>query len=226
MSDRNPKLAGSRLVDAIPQIGKCPNNCPECFYNRAFYRPLTSSLLPDADEVNEAGKIVRINSGHDSNIDHKHVLATTSRYRHRFYNTSIPKFHFPAPVVFTCNGREPLFVDCPRNVMFVRVWYNPWDIGVQDDLVEHYLAQSVPVVLTWMRYYSQGAIPPEHREDFEHGIHLVNEYWKLTPGAKVRLARRYAGSGVRQCGLPWSSLCVDCRNCEFLYWEALRRMGT
>ena len=97
--DANPKLAGSSLIDCVPQTGPCPNHCAECFYNRAFYRPLTSSLMPSADEVGD--KIVRVNSGHDSNLDHRHVVATTARYKRKFYNTSIPKFAFLAPVVFT-----------------------------------------------------------------------------------------------------------------------------
>lgn len=219
----NPKLAGSHLIDCIPQIGKCQNQCAECFYNRAFYRPLDTPLLPTLEEAE--GKIVRVNSGHDSNIDHEHVMATTSRYPFKFYNTSIPEFAFPAPVVFTCNGREPLFVTCPPNVMFVRVRYNPWDLMEQDALVGHYLAQGVAVVLTWMRYYSIDAIPPAFRDQYEHGKHLVNEYWKLRPESKVQLARIYAGMGVRQCGLPWSSLCADCRNCELLYCETARHLG-
>ena len=219
----NPKLAGSNLIDAVPQTGKCPNGCEECFYNRAFYRPLDTPLLPSDEEA--AGKIVRVNSGHDSNLDRDKVIAATSRYPQRFYNTSIANFAFPAPVVFTCNGREPLFVDVTPNVMFVRVRYNPWDLVEQDALVGHYLEQGVPVVLTWMRYYSSEAIPGGYRSDFVHGTHLLNEYWKLRPGMKVRLARQYAGTGVRQCGVPWSSLCVDCRNCEFLYWECMRRLG-
>lgn len=222
----NPKLAGSNLVDCIPQTGKCPNDCPECFYNRAFYRTLDEPLLPDADAVNAAGRIVRVNSGHDSNLDRDLVLAATAAYKHKFYNTSIPDFDFPAPVVFTCNGRKPLFVwDLPPNVMMVRVRYTPWDLYLMDHLVRHYERQGVPVVLTWMRFYSESPIPHNQRWLYEKGTHLLNEYWKLRPEVKVLLMARYKGLGVQCCGLPWGSLCVDCGNCERFYWAAKRRMA-
>ena len=116
----NPKLVGSKLIDCIPQTGLCPNACPECFYNGGrFYRTLDEPLLPSLEQAD--GRIVRVNSGHDSNLSRDIVLAATADYEHKFYNTSLPEFGFPAPVVFTCNGREPLLVECPPNVMFVRV---------------------------------------------------------------------------------------------------------
>ena len=220
MSDGNPKLVGSNLIDAVPQTGKCPNGCEECFYNRAFYRPLDTPLLPSDEEA--AGKIVRVNSGHDSNLDYARVVVGTSHYPHKFYNTSMPRFDFPAPVVFTCNGREPLFVACPPNVMFVRVRTNTWDVDVQDRLVAHYLDQGAPVVLTFMRYYTRR---PDNTADYDWGRHIQNPCWRPTHDAQMRVLARYKGTGVRVCCPLDTLLCVDCRNCEFLYWECMRRLG-
>ncbi|MDP1629711.1 MAG: hypothetical protein Q8L57_03770, partial [bacterium] len=63
-----------------------------------------------------------------------------------------------------------------------------------------------------------------NKEDYEKNKHILNEYWCLKPEAIHRVLERYKGTGVRMCGTPVSSFCVDCRNCEFLYWECLRRM--
>ena len=219
----NPKLAGSNIVDCVPQTGECPMNCAECYgANGGFWHPTDRSLLPSTAEVGE--RIVRVNSYNDSNNDHPHVVTTTKRYARKFFNTSKPSFAFNAPVVFTCNGREPLFVACPPNVMMVRVRYTMWDLHVQDELVEHYLHQHVPVVLTWMRFGSLDAIPPQERQHYEHRRHLLHDYWQLTATSKVLQMERFAGTGVRCCGLPWSSLCVDCGNCEAAYFTTMRRL--
>lgn len=215
----NPKLAGSNLIDCIPQKGECPIGCAECFYNGGrFYRSLAEPLMPSPKEV--GGRLVRVNSGHDSNLSRHQVIASTDQYRHRFFNTSLPHFDFPAPVVFTCNGKKPLFVDCPPNVMFVRIRSNTWDLDEQDALVQHYRGQKVPVVLTFMRYYSRGAV--KNLNDYVWGKSILNEYWKMTPGAHLEMLGRYRGTGVRMCGTPVSSLCVDCGNCVYLYWRARR----
>ena len=221
-SEQNPKLAGSNIIDCIPQTGKCPNGCEGCFYNEGFYRPLDEPLLPTVNEVGD--RIVRVNSGHDSNLEREKVLAATAQYPHRFYNTNMPMFDFPAPVVFTCNGREPLFVDVPANVMAVRVRCNSWGLLEQEQLILHYSAQGVPVVVTWMRYAFDAAIPALHRVFYEKGKHVTNEYWMVTSLLWRAVAAYFAGKGVRYCGTPWSSACADCRNCEFLYWDCVRRM--
>jgi len=214
----NPKLIGSNLVDCIPQTGSCPIGCAECFYNGGrFYRTLEEPLIPTFEEAK--GKIVRMNSGHDSNLEREKVIAAAARYPRTFFNTSIPRFDFPGPVVFTCNGKRALLVDCPDNVMFVRIRMSTWDLTEQDWLVEHYLKQNVPVVLTFMRYYSEGAVKVP--EDYLWGRSILNDYWKPTLEAKARVLSRYKGTGVRMCGTLVSSLCVDCRNCELLYKEAV-----
>ncbi|MBU4332097.1 hypothetical protein KKD19_04405 [Patescibacteria group bacterium] len=219
--DRNPKLANTNLIDCIPQTGECPMGCAECFYNGGrFYRTLDKPLFPTPQEA--AGKIVRINSGHDSNIQREYVIESTNQYEHRFFNTSHPRFDFPAPVVFTCNGRESLFVECPKNVMFVRIRTNSWGLGVQDSLVEYYLAQGVPVVMTFMRYYNQANVVMS--EDYEWRKSILNDYYCIKTEVLLEILKRYKGRGVRMCSTPWSSVCVDCRNCELLYWECLRRM--
>ena len=224
MATENPKLAGSKIIDCIPQTGECPMGCPECFYNGGrFYRTLDEPLIPTLKEA--LGKIVRVNSGHDSNIDTDAVLKATAHYDHAFFNTSFPCFDFPGPVVFTCNGKKATFIDeCPPNLMFVRIRTNTWGLDVQDELVDWYAARGVPIVMTFMRYYDEAAIPEDCLPDYSWREHILNSYYCPTGRAQQRIMSAYKGEGVRMCGTPWSSLCVDCRNCEFLYWDCLRRM--
>ena len=116
----NPKLEGSGIIEAIPQTGECPIGCDECFYNgKRFYRSLDTPLLPSLQEAQ--GNIVRVNSGHDSNVQRGLVIKSTEQYLDKFYNTSIANFDFPGPVVFTANGRKPILAKRGLdNLMFVR----------------------------------------------------------------------------------------------------------
>jgi len=227
---RNPKLIGSGMIDCIPQTGPCPIGCAECFYNGGrFYRTLDEPLLPTLAAAH--GKIVRVNSGHDSNLQRGLVLDRTRQYVHKFYNTSLPQFDFDAgglswPVVFTCNGRQPHRLDSvPANVMFVRIRARGWDTGEQRELVRHYWQLGVPIVLTWMRYYSDEAIPASARELYRYRRHVRNSYWCLRPLHRTDLMANFAGMGVHQCGTGASSLCIDCGNCVDYYWRALERMA-
>jgi hypothetical protein len=226
----NPKLAGTNIVDCIPQTGECPNRCSECFYNGGrFFRSLDEPWMPNPADVLYRGKIVRVNSGHDSNFQKDLVLAETAKYPRKFYNTAIANFNFPAPVVFTCNGGKDgrlKLVEPVENMMFVRVRTSPWEVDTIERAVDHYLKKhGIPVVLTFMRYYDGGLIPMGHKDAYEWKKHLVNEYFCPKPEMMERVMAHFKGTGIRMCGTIVSSNCVDCRNCEFLYWEAMRRMG-
>ena len=89
MTKRNPKQIGSPLYDCIPQAGKCPIGCNQCFFNRpgAFYTETPS--IPEPDEI-EPGGVVRMNCGHDSNLHRDLVISTAFQYEDAFFNTSIP----------------------------------------------------------------------------------------------------------------------------------------
>lgn len=228
MSEKNPKLVGSNIIDCIPQTGECPNKCSECFYNGGrFYRSLDKPLIPTPKEAGE--KIVRVNSGHDSNCEKERALAVTRCYKNKFYNTSIPNFDFPAPVVFTANRQCPQnkvhLVKPTLNLMFVRARVTPWNLDKVQKIIDFYWkTHGVPVVLTFMRFYNGDLIPPEHKGDFEWKEHIINSYWCPTTETIVAIMSFFAGQGVRMCGTPYSSLCVDCRNCEFFYWEYRRKI--
>jgi hypothetical protein len=214
----NPKLKNSNIIDCIPQTKECPLNCAECFYNGGrFYRTIDEPLMPSVEQVK--GKVVRVNSGNDSNIHREQVIEQTKQYPKKFYNTSLPNFDFPAPVVFTCNGRELILAEkCLENLMFVRIRTSIFDLDNVDKAVQHYLVKhKVPVVLTFMRYYDIGKIPDGYLQFFEFKKHVLNSYYCHTLEAHLEVLQRYKGLGVRMCGTLVSSLCCDCRNCELLY---------
>jgi len=225
----NPKLVGSNIVDAIPQTGECPVKCAECFYNGGrFFRELDAPLVATPEEAR--GKIVRVNSGHDSNIQRNVVLAATAAFPHKFYNTAIAKFDFPGPVVFTCNAHKLKLVENPPpNLMFVRFRVHTGNLDDADQAVKHYLAKhGIPVVMTFMRYYSEEAVPD--KAAYEYRKSILNSYWMMKRDWVLEIMSRWGKTnppvrGVRMCSTPYSSFCGDCRNCEFLYWDSLRRMG-
>lgn len=224
MSGQNPKMVGTNLIDAIPQTGECPMKCAECFYNGGrFYRALNEPLLPSLEEAKD--KIVRVNSGHDSNIDREYVIEMTEKYPNKFYNTSLPNFDFPAPVVFTCNGRNLILAKKDlNNLMFVRVRTSIFDLETIDKAVNYYLVKhKIPVVFTFMRYYDGTVIPDEYKKYFVFKKHILNSYFCHTVEAHLKILECYKGVGVRMCGTPVSSYCVDCRNCELLYWDFIRK---
>lgn len=224
----NPKLLDSGLVDCIPQIGKCPNPCGDnCYYNQAFYRTLDKPLFPNASRVNKQRLLVRVNSGHDSNHDRDFVIASTAKYHCRFFNTSIPRFDFPAPVVFTCNPDEnkpPILSPVPDNLMFVRVRTRPGMLDYAADAIAHYaIKNNVPVVLTWMRYLMEDMVPGAWRDWYELKTHILNPWWQLKRQHRERLWTELDACNVYQCGTYESSLCRECLNCVRFYWRAIRR---
>ncbi len=217
---QNPKLEGTDIIEAIPQTGKCPVGCDECFYNGGrFYRQLDKPLVPTMEEARR--KIVRVNPGHDSNIQKDLATMATAAFPHKFYNTSIASFDFPGPVVYTCNATQLHLVLMVRNLMAVRVRVSTWNLEEVDKAVEHYLTLKVPVLLTFMRYFNYLKI--RIKKDYEWRKNILNEYYCIKQEAILRVLERYKGKGVRMCGTPASSLCIDCRNCEFLYWQWIRR---
>lgn len=169
MTIRNPKQEGSNLWDCIPQVGPCPNNCFQCFYNRpgAFYVPIDSPSIPDPEEVGDG--ILRMNCGHDSNLQRDLVIETAKKYKHFFFNTSIPNFDFPGPVVLTANPKEEDSCVYPHdidkaweegkfqldNLMFVRLRVSPTNLDLIERGVKCWTEKDIPVVLTFMAYYDQ-----------------------------------------------------------------------
>lgn len=227
MTKRNPKQEGSNLFDCKPQVGKCPLNCNQCFYNRpdAFYVDIDKPHMPTVEEVGDG--IMRVNCGHDSNIEREKVIRETECYKHRFFNTSIPCFDFPAPVVFTANREEEkdaiTVKPIPNNLMYVRLRVSSTNLDLIDIDIQYYLYHHIPIVLTFMAYYEE---PPD-KENYIWKKRHINSYWCATRefmAGALKREKEIGGRLVTMCGTLDSNWCRDCRNCETYYWQTMKHL--
>lgn len=232
----NPKTKGSGVICGIPQTGTCPVRCADCFFQsgRSYLEPLDKNLpnLPSPELAR--GKVVRLNDGNDSNNQRELVMAAATAYEHAFFNTSIPRDleGFGRPVVLTVNPggmtdqRAHLLDSVPANLMFVRFRTNTWNLALADQVVAHYTGRRVPVVLTFMAYYTE-SIPADHEADYTFRRRTMNSYWVITPAAWDRVLVRYAGNAwVYPCGKDASTFsCARCGNCLREYFAAAARLG-
>jgi hypothetical protein len=232
---RNPKQEGMNLFDCIPQKGPCPYQCNQCFFNRpgAYYVPLDQMpLIPTPEEVGDG--IVRVNCGNDSNNQRELVIDAARQYKRCFFNTSVPCFDFPGPVVFTANAREEepaVFMrPIPDNLMFVRLRTSGTNLLFVDGAVDFYTRQQVPVVITFMAYYDRKpevspSVGLSLEECYTWKIRHINSYWCPTPAFMQRVMARYLDNRlVSMCSSLNSSYCRDCRNCETYYFQTMKRM--
>lgn len=237
----NPKTKGSGIVCCIPQTGRCPMKCKDCFFQsgRSYLEPLDENLpnMPDPDWVEKCGYVVRVNDGNDSNNHRELVIESAKPYKRKFYNTSIPKNleEFDAPVILTVNpaqmtDTEAYLLDpIPKNLMFVRLRINTWNIKLVEDIIVHYCTRDIPVVLTFMAYYSEDEIPEKHRKNYILRKRTINPYYAITSAAWVRvMAKCRYNKWVCSCGKIEGELgttaCRHCGNCLREYFAAMERI--
>ena len=231
----NPKTKGSGIVCAIPQTGECPNKCEDCFFQsgRSYLEPLDENLpnLPIPSEV--FNKVIRINDGNDSNNRRGLVQTTAQCYHQFFFNTATPKTlgAFPGPVVLTINPAkktdkswhkvEPV----PNNLMFVRIRVNMWNIdNVVIPAVKYYTEQGVPVVFTYMAYYTT-TVPEEHQGSYTYKKRTTNSYWVLNREEQKRIMDLFDDNPlVHECGYKGTHSCKHCGNCLREYFATKERM--
>ena len=234
----NPKLKGSGILACIPQKGRCPNGCADCFFQsgRSYLEPLVDNLpnMPTAQQA--AGRVVRVNDGNDSNVGRAGVVAAVQGYPMRFYNTAIPKDlgGFDAPVVLTLNPGgmtdegwhrlDPV----PPNLMFVRFRVNTWNLHLADEAVEYYSEQEVPIVLTFMAYFT-AEISSEYQADYIVRKRTMNTYAAITTAAWEGVMARYRYCiWVSSCGKiegeKGTTGCRYCGNCLREYFATMERL--
>jgi hypothetical protein len=244
MTVRNPKQADTPFFDCIPQIGPCPIGCNQCFYNRpgAYYVPIDKPHVPTPQEVGDG--IVRMNCGNDSNNQRNLVIETAMQYRRFFFNTSVPRFGFPGPVVLTANPREELegsyamphwhgddWYAPADNLMFVRLRTSATNLRLVDQAVAAWTAAKVPCVITFMAYYTDHpAIPLDVAAAvsgpcYEWKVRHINSYWCPTKNFMRWVMDRYRDNRlVSMCSSFNSAYCRDCRNCEIHYLQTMKRL--
>jgi len=240
MTKRNPKLEGTNIVDCIPQAGKCPHNCTECFFNRkgAFYTEVPS--IPTPEEVGDG--IVRMNTGNDSNNQRDLVIETAKQYKRFFFNTSVPNYDFPGPFVLTANPKEEELAVMPiwhnqhwyspaNNLMFVRLRVSATNLLHVDRAVTAWTEAQVPVVLTYMAYYTERpAVPLDVAAAvsgpcYEWKVRHINSYWCPTKNFMRWVMDRYRNNRlVSMCSSLNSAYCRDCLNCQTYYIQTVKRL--
>ena len=229
----NPKIKGSGIIECIPQEGTCPMCCEDCFFQsgRSYLEPLTENLphIPSA-ELTE-NRIVRINDGNDSNNQRELVETTAKQFKNYFYNTSIPKDldKFNAPVVLTLNpskmtDRSFHKIEISKNIMFLRLRVNTWNLNMIDEAVEFYKKSEVAIIFTYMAYYKE-QLPKEHANNYTWKKRTLNSYWVLTDEAREMIENRYKDfKRVYSCGYKGTYACKDCGNCLREYFSSIERI--
>lgn len=242
----NPKFQGSGIIACIPQSGRCPNGCADCFFQsgRSYLEPLAENLPHVPSREQARGRVVRVNDGHDSNIQRDLVenAVKTMGYRDYFFNTALPVDleGFSGPVVLTVNpGFGPdgdmtdsawhKLEDIPNNLMFVRARVNAWNPVLVAEILDYYNGHGIPVVLTFMAYYDVESIPAIWRSCYVHRIRTTNSYWAITtPAWNIIMSHYYFHHLVYSCGKvegeEGTTKCVRCGNCLREYYAVKERM--
>lgn len=236
----NPKTKGSGIICCIPQSGKCPNGCADCFFQsgRSYLEPLSENL-PNMPSLAEAdGRIVRVNDGNDSNVGRMLVVEATRKYPRKFYNTAIchDLGAFDAPVVLTLNPAKMTdknfhrLEEIPPNLMFVRFRTNAWNLDLCDEAIAWYqVVRNVPVILTFMAYYGEESVPSVFRGNYVFRRRTLNSYWAITTAAWENIMARYKhNQWVYSCGKIEGergvTSCRHCGNCLREYFATMERM--
>jgi hypothetical protein len=236
----NPKTEGSGIICAIPQTGRCPNGCEDCFFQsgRSYLEPLDEHLpnLPSTEQAE--ARVVRMNDGNDSNVKREEVEKAAMKYQDVFFNTAIPwqLETFSRPYVLTVNPGKLTDVaynqvKATKNMMFVRIRTNTWNLeNVVDPAVKYYTEQGVPVILTFMAYYAEESIPEKERAFcYIQRKRTLNSYWAITTEAWREIMARYQDNNlVYSCGHiegeKGKSGCKHCGNCLREYYSTKERM--
>lgn len=228
----NPKTKGSGILCAIPHVSRCPNKCPDCFFQsgRGYLEPLDQNL-PNMPPLEMAeGRVVRVNDGHDSNIRKDMVMRSCRIYKDRFYNTAIGNVEFDAPVVITvnpgkCIDSDIIHVRPSKNIMFVRALVNSWNIALVKRIVRWHSFDYIPIVLTFMAYF-ETHIPAKYKDDYEFRTRTINPYWCMRPHKRESIVAMFDGNPlVHVCGGRRTDLhCKQCGNCLREYYATKERM--
>jgi hypothetical protein len=222
----NPKTAGSGIICAIPQKGKCPHNCADCFFQsgRGYLEPLEDNL-PNIPFFLTQNQVLRVNDGNDSNHQRTNVIESTDAFvGRRFFNTSVPK-PFDEPWVLTANPgkmtntsfHQPHEISDISQLMFVRFRINASDANLElaYQCCKKYTELDVPVVLTFMAYFNE-PIPEGVEDCYEERKRTLNSYHVIRYEEWEEImtwAREDFGRLVHSCSGPDNFKCKHCGTC-------------
>lgn len=230
----NPKTKGSGIICSIPQIGTCPNKCDDCFFQsgRSYLEPLKENLPNIPPQV--FYNVVRVNDGNDSNVNFPQAMLDSEQFPMKFYNTAIPKNidRFDAPVVLTVNPAKLTdesfhqLNPIPKNLMMVRFRTNMWNYQVLGwEVVEYYTKKQIPVILTFMAYYTE-TIPEGCTSFYTYRKRTLNSYWVITQEGWDMIVNSFKNNPyVYTCGKDANTFpCHRCGNCLREYFATKERI--
>ena len=164
-------------------------------------------------------------------------------YSHKFYNTAIVENigDYDAPVVLTINRGIKTdhnwvkLEEIPKNLMFVRIRTNMWNIlEVVKPAVLYYAQHEVPIVLTFMAYYEEDDKPPKDiPEDYlwayRYRTRTLNKYYAITTEAWEEIMDMFKyNKWVYSCGRIEGEMgdthCRWCGNCLREYFATMERL--
>jgi hypothetical protein len=230
----NPKTKGSGIITCIPQAGRCPVGCKDCFFQsgRSYLEPLDVNLphIPPLELTK--GRIVRMNDGNDSNNQRELVMAVAKQFDDYFFNTSKPfkLEEFKAPVVLTVNPDEETDIGFCKvskvpNIMFVRVRVNAWNLEkIVVPVVNYYSELEIPVVLTYMVYYIS-VIPEKYKCWYVWKKRTLNSYYVPNANFMEWVEDEFKRNPyVYTCGWKGTHSCMRCGNCIREYFNTKERL--
>jgi hypothetical protein len=115
----------------------------------------------------------------------------------------------------------------PKNLMFVRFRVNMWNLWQCDKAVAYYSEREVPIVLTFMAYFTT-KVKEGNEEYYIWRKRTLNSYWAITSDAWEKVMARYKfNKWVYSCG-RWEgekgdSHCRFCGNCLREYFATMEK---
>lgn len=234
----NPKTKGSGIVCCIPQRGRCPNECEDCFFisGRSYLEPLDENTpnMPTLEEV--GNRIVRVNDGNDSNNDLSLVIKMTEEYPLKFYNTinmdMLAQVH--SPTVLTVNPgnmTDTAWQAVPKPItnilMYVRIRTNTWNVSLVREAVRYYTTLGVPCVLNFMAYW-KNTVHIGCQHTYQYRRRTLNKYWAIEFIPWRNIMDIFAKNPlVYSCGREGRGQptgCKYCGNCLREFYNTKERM--
>ena len=118
-----------------------------------------------------------------------------------------------------------------RNLMFVRLRVSSTNLDFVHQGAWWYTSYQVPVVLTFMAYYTaEPQVPAEVASAvgepcYEWKVRHINPYWCPKPAFVRHVLNQYRGNRlVSYCGSLEGFYCRLCRNCETHYLQTIKRL--
>ncbi len=119
----------------------------------------------------------------------------------------------------------------PSNLMFVRFRASWWNLRLCHSAVDHWTAQGVPVVLTFMAYHVAPKLLPQTAAGgpvYAERTRTLNSYWAITFEAWQEYVGYFANNPlVYTCGKfegKSNGGCSRCGNCIREYYNAMERL--